>query len=109
MADAVDGRLPARELTGPEPLRPFLVAGLARTGRPVLAITATTREAEQLAAELGDLLDPETVGYYPSWETLPHERLSPRSDTIGRRLAVLRRLRHPGTDAGTGPLSVVVA
>ncbi|WP_298273876.1 hypothetical protein, partial [uncultured Bradyrhizobium sp.] len=31
----------------------------------------------------------------PSWETLPHERLSPRSDTVGRRLAVLRRLRHP--------------
>ncbi|HJQ05036.1 MAG TPA: transcription-repair coupling factor, partial [Nocardioides sp.] len=97
------------DLTGPTPLRPFLVAGLARTGRTVLAVTATTREAEQLTAELGDLLDPATVAYYPSWETLPHERLSPRSDTVGRRLAVLRRLRHPGTDATTGPLSVVVA
>ncbi|GAB3865290.1 transcription-repair coupling factor [Nocardioides maradonensis] len=97
------------DLTGPTPLRPFLVAGLARTGRTVLAVTATTREAEQLTAELGDLLDPATVAYYPSWETLPHERLSPRSDTVGRRLAVLRRLRHPGTDAATGPLSVVVA
>ncbi|KAA1418927.1 transcription-repair coupling factor [Nocardioides humilatus] len=109
LADAADGRLPAHELTGPEPLRPFLVAGLARAGRPVLAVTATTREAEQLVVELGDLLDPETVAYYPSWETLPHERLSPRSDTVGRRLAVLRRLCHPGTDPGTGPLSVVVA
>lgn len=109
MADAADGRLPAHELTGPEPLRPFLVSGLARTGRPVLAVTATTREAEQLVTELRDLLDPETIGYYPSWETLPHERLSPRSDTVGRRLAVLRRLCHPGTDPGTGPLSVVVA
>ncbi|GAB4012108.1 transcription-repair coupling factor [Nocardioides ultimimeridianus] len=97
------------DLTGPTPLRPFLVAGLARTGRTVLAVTATTREAEQLTAELGDLLDPATVAYYPSWETLPHERLSPRSDTVGRRLAVLRRLQHPGTDAATGPLSVVVA
>ena len=38
------------------------------------------------------LLDPETVVEFPSWETLPHERLSPRSDTVGRRLAVLRRL-----------------
>ena len=47
--------------------------------------------------------------YYPSWETLPHERLSPRSDTVGRRLAVLRRLRHPGDDATNGPLKVVVA
>ena len=58
------------------------------------------------------MLDPETIGYYPSWETLPHERLSPRSDTVGRRLAVLRRLCHPGfrpTRPSTGPLSVVVA
>ena len=90
-------------------LRPFVVAGLVNAGRTVLAVTATSREAEDLVAELGDLVDPARVGYYPSWETLPHERLSPRSDTVGRRLAVLRRLRHPGTDAATGPLSVVVA
>ena len=75
----------------------------------MLAVTATSREAEDLVAELADLVDPTTVGYYPSWETLPHERLSPRSDTVGRRLAVLRRLRHPGSDAANGPLSVVVA
>ena len=41
------------------------------------------------------LLPPEPVVDYPAWETLPHERLSPRADTVGRRLAVLRRLRHP--------------
>ena len=100
---------PTGELTGPEALRPFLVAGLARSGRSVLVVTATTREAEQLVAEVGDLLDPSGVAYYPSWETLPHERLSPRSDTVGRRLAVLRRLRHPGSAAGSGPVQVVVA
>ena len=32
---------------------------------------------------------------FPAWETLPHERLSPRSDTVGKRLAVLRRLAPP--------------
>ncbi|HET9420493.1 MAG TPA: transcription-repair coupling factor, partial [Nocardioides sp.] len=97
------------DLTGPMALRPFLVAGLVQTGRPVLAVTATSREAEDLVAELGDLVDPARVGYFPSWETLPHERLSPRSDTVGRRLAILRRLSHPGDDPSTGPLSVVVA
>ena len=52
------------------------------------------------------LLDPETVTDFPSWETLPHERLSPRSDTVGRRLAVLRRLVHPDpADPGAGPLA----
>ncbi|GAB3945772.1 hypothetical protein GCM10027614_38100 [Micromonospora vulcania] len=81
-------------------------------GRPVLAVTATSREADDLAAALGGLLPAEQVAVFPSWETLPHERLSPRSDTVGRRLAVLRRLAHPeSADAygRTGPLRVVVA
>ena len=75
----------------------------------MLAVTPTSREAEDLVAQLADLVDPARVGYYPSWETLPHERLSPRSDTVGRRLAVLRRICHPGNDETNGPLSVVVA
>ncbi len=97
------------DLTGPGAVRPVVVHGLVERGRTVLAVTATSREAEDLVEELADLVDPDTVAYYPSWETLPHERLSPRSDTVGRRLAVLRRLRHPGTDAANGPLKVVVA
>jgi transcription-repair coupling factor (superfamily II helicase) len=109
MADARGGTVRALDLTGPEALRPYVVAGLVRAGRTVLAVTATSREAEDLVEALGDVVDPASVAYYPSWETLPHERLSPRSDTVGRRLAVLRRLRHPGTTAANGPLKVVVA
>ena len=76
----------------------------------VLAVTATTRAAEDLVSALSAYLPGHAVADFPSWETLPHERLSPRTDTVGRRLAVLRRLAHPG-DAGAhdGPLSVVVA
>lgn len=107
LADAADQF--TLDLTGPAAVRPFVVHGLVERGRTVLAVTATSREAEDLVEELADLVDPDTVAYYPSWETLPHERLSPRSDTVGRRLAVLRRLRHPGTDAANGPLKVVVA
>jgi len=106
----------ALDLTAPEPLRPFVVAALAAdvrrggAGRPVLAVTATTREAEDLAAALQCLLPPDVVVVYPSWETLPHERLSPRADTVGRRLAVLRRLAHPDpADPTTGEVQVVVA
>ncbi|MBZ5736083.1 transcription-repair coupling factor [Nocardioides sp. TRM66260-LWL] len=108
------GRLRTLDLTGPEGLRPFLAAGLAAGGRTLLVVTATSREGEDLVAALADpafagLLDPAQVAYYPSWETLPHERLSPRSDTVGRRLAVLRRLQNPGDDAASGPVRVVVA
>ncbi|SNY51599.1 transcription-repair coupling factor [Paractinoplanes atraurantiacus] len=95
------------DLTAPASLRPFLVATVAgNAGRPVLAVTATSREADDLADALGCLLPADRVVVYPSWETLPHERLSPRSDTVGRRLAVLRRLAHPAVGQ---EIQVVVA
>ncbi len=108
---AADGNRQHVDLVGPTAARPFAIAALARSsGRPVLAVTATGREAEDLTESLRSLLPPEGVVEYPSWETLPHERLSPRSDTVGRRLAVLRRLAHPeADDPGAGPVSVVVA
>jgi transcription-repair coupling factor (superfamily II helicase) len=102
---------PRLDLVAPPALRPLLGAAFARDrGRTVLMVTATEREAEDLTAALTSLLDPATVAAFPAWETLPHERLSPRSDTVGQRLAVLRRLAHGDPDdPAAGPLQVVVA
>ncbi len=99
------------DLTAPAGYRPFLIGTLVTDAeRPVLAVTATSREAEDLVAALSMVLPHEEVAYFPAWETLPHERLSPRSDTVGRRLAVLRRLAHPSSsDPAAGSVSVVVA
>ena len=98
------------DLSAPAAVQPFAIASLAAAGHPVLAVTATERESQDLATALRSLLPAETVVDFPAWETLPHERLSPRADTVGRRLAVLRRLRHPSPDDPTiGPVSVVVA
>jgi transcription-repair coupling factor (superfamily II helicase) len=106
--------VPAAEVVAAAPAgaRPILVSALAptRTGAPVLAVTATGREAEDLQAALQSSLGAGAVALFPSWETLPHERLSPRSDTVGQRLSVLRRLAHPEAGDDThGALSVVVA
>ncbi|SDD03395.1 transcription-repair coupling factor [Actinokineospora iranica] len=98
---------PVQELRGPVAARPLVVAALAAK-TPVLAVTATGREADDLVSVLGDLLGRDVVADFPSWETLPHERLSPRADTVGGRLAVLRRLAHP-EEHPAGPLKVVVA
>ena len=92
------------ELEGPTSSRPFVVAALAATA-PVLVVTATGREADDLGAAVGEMLGADAVAVFPSWETLPHERLSPRADTVGRRLEVLRRLAHPDAQ---GELRVVV-
>ncbi|PID96387.1 MAG: transcription-repair coupling factor [Actinomycetales bacterium] len=89
--------------------RPFVLSRAPVDG-VLLVVTATSREAESLAAALGWVVDPGVVSVFPSWETLPHERLSPRSDTVGRRLGVLRRLAHPdAADPAHGPLRFVVA
>ncbi|MFB4311109.1 transcription-repair coupling factor [Actinomadura sp. GTD37] len=95
-----------QEVVAPAALWPILAAALSRRlradgGGAVLAVTATGREAEDLTAALSSLLDVGRVAHFPAWETLPHEKLSPRSDTVGQRLAVLRRLVHP--DAGGPP------
>jgi transcription-repair coupling factor (superfamily II helicase) len=107
--------LAGEDLVAPPTLRPVLAAALTGTAggaaaRFVLAITATAREADDLTAALGSFLPAGSVACFPGWETLPHERLSPNSDTVGRRIAVLRRLAHPAEPGQPdGPLTVVVA
>lgn len=102
------------QIGAPTGLRAALIAemadGLAGDGAAppvVLAVTATERETEDLAAALRGYLPDGAIEEFPAWETLPHERLSPRSDTVGRRISVLRRIKHPGTRPE--PLRVVVA
>jgi transcription-repair coupling factor (superfamily II helicase) len=103
----------ALDITAPSSMYPMMLAALADAAggdRPVLAVTATAREAEDLVTALASLLPEESVAEFPGWETLPHERLSPSSDTVGRRLGVLRRLAHPShDDPATGPIRVLVA
>ncbi len=93
-------------LVGPAGARLFVAAALARTG-PLLVVTATGREAGDLSAELRTVIG-DAVALFPSWETLPHERLSPGVDTVGTRLLVLRRLADPADKRLGPPLQVVV-
>jgi transcription-repair coupling factor (superfamily II helicase) len=97
-------------VTAPTPAQPLVAAALSAqhggAGVPVLVVTAGERDAESTAELLRCFLPDRRVEIFPSWETLPHERLSPRADTIGRRLAVLRDLTHPGAN---GTIDVLVA
>src|SRR6516165_3082602 len=93
-------------LVGPASARLFVASALARPG-PLLVVTATGREADDLTAELRGVFG-DGVAAFPSWETLPHERLSPGVDTVGTRLLVLRRLAHPDDTRLGPPLRLVV-
>ena len=77
-------------ITGIDQARPWALGTLAHHA-PVLAVTATSREAEDLTAELTAMMG-DKVAMFPSWETLPHERLSPGVDIIGKRAQVLHNI-----------------
>jgi transcription-repair coupling factor (superfamily II helicase) len=91
----VEARAP---VTVPEPVRPFLLASIARhLGAPVLAVVARSEEAEALARDVQAFLGREGAEVFPGWEVLPGEPVSPSVETMGRRLQVLHRLRS-GSD-----------
>jgi len=77
-------------------LRAPLIAGLlTRNGGPraLLSIVATGRESEALRRSLASYLPSAQIVEFPAWETLPHERLSPSAETVGKRIAALRSIR----------------
>ncbi|WP_068188295.1 transcription-repair coupling factor [Mycobacterium sp. UM_CSW] len=106
LIDSAAARPAELSLVGPASARLFVATALARLG-PLLVVTATGREADDLTAELRGVLG-DAVAVFPSWETLPHERLSPGVETVGARMMVLRRLSHPDDPRLGPPLQVVV-
>jgi len=99
------------DLVGPSVIYPLAIAQIAReqTSGIKLILTTTGRAADELAADLGAYLPSEGIAVFPSWETLPHERLSPSADTVGKRMAVLRRLAHPlAGSVHTPPINVLI-
>ncbi|MGD1011581.1 MAG: transcription-repair coupling factor [Acidimicrobiales bacterium] len=80
----------------PETARSVVLAALAElsSSPTVLVATATAREADQLVHDLAPFLGSDAVELLPAWETLPFERVSPATETMGRRLRTMWRLRH---------------
>ena len=96
----------SEKIIAPSPTYPFLLA-IRAASKPLLVITSSSKAAEDLADELKSL-HPE-VFEFPAWETLPHERLSPRSDTVAKRLATLYALKTPtGNPIVVAPIRAVI-
>ena len=75
----------------------------------LLVITPTGRRAESIGAALESLIPDAAVRHFPAWETLPHERLSPSTETVGRRLSVLREAAAWSSAQARGPLVVTAS
>src|SRR5579875_548098 len=111
MSDALVAASRPADFSATPGLHAPLIAALLRRRRErgdadaLLVVAATEREADALRSAFACLLPDAELLELPAWETLPHERLSPGVETVGRRLHAIRRMRlwRPG-DA---PLVVV--
>ena len=81
----------ARALVSPAPTHPFLIAELAKQRR-IVVVTHSSKRAAEIGHELSALI--EDVIEFPAWETLPHEKLSPNSDTVAKRISALYNLKN---------------
>ncbi|WEK14761.1 MAG: transcription-repair coupling factor [Candidatus Microbacterium phytovorans] len=90
------------------PLLAGLLDARRANGSPasLLVVAPTGRRAESVGAALECLIPDAVVVQFPAWETLPHERLSPSPETVGKRLEVLRRA---AAWDGAAPLVVVAS
>lgn len=100
-------------LTVASPLgsRPAIAAAISKSS-PVVLITPSGRDASDAVSSIRDWYDgdPQDIAELEAWETLPHERLSPRADTVASRMSVFRRLKHPqsGKNRMFSPIRVLV-
>jgi len=80
------------------------VHGLSQSEQRPPLVILTANNGEDLYEELTSLLPDTKVNHFPSWETLPHERLSPQSDTVARRFATLQSIRKGHSDVVVVPV-----
>ncbi|HRP99116.1 MAG TPA: transcription-repair coupling factor, partial [Terrimesophilobacter sp.] len=111
-ADALGSASRDADFSLTDGLRAPLLAGLlGEREQPsvLLAIVATGRDSDALRAAMESVMPDAEVLEFPAWETLPHERLSPSAETVGRRLHALRQLAQWKRDARPRHPLVVVA
>ena len=79
------------EVSAIDSIRSFLIGKWA-LDNPLLIITPNSRIADLLKNELESISEYPVSEFLP-WETLPHERLSPKGDTVTKRLKVLNEIQ----------------
>ncbi|MEI6867341.1 MAG: transcription-repair coupling factor [Actinomycetes bacterium] len=84
-----------------------LLLALRSKSNSLLVVTTSSRRADELADELRAYLGADSVAEFPPWETLPHEKLSPKSDTIAARFHTLRLIN--GMESTVLPKVVVTS
>ncbi|MFT4245418.1 MAG: transcription-repair coupling factor [Micrococcaceae bacterium] len=78
-----------------------------KTTGPLLLVTATTREAEMVHGSLLDFVKEDELQFFPNLETLPHEKISPNSQTIAQRIKVIQQMKSNKTSVIVAPIRAI--
>ncbi len=68
-----------------------LILSMVTESTPLLIVAPSSRVADEIRDEIISYTGKEVLEF-PPWETLPHERLSPKSDTVTKRVSTLHAL-----------------
>ena len=79
------------------------------SSKPIAIITSSSRQSQEIAGALAQLVDQIEIIDFPSSETLPHERLSPSAETVGTRLQALHRMNQFSSDNPKHKIVVMVS
>jgi transcription-repair coupling factor (superfamily II helicase) len=85
-----------------EAAQAYFIAGLRRlsAAMPLMVVVPTVVDAERLAADLRIWAGESSVEVFPAWETLPFERVSPSTETMGKRMRAMWHLRQSSPERG---------
>ena len=102
-------KLGESKLFAPAATHPIALASiLMEAKQPIVAVVPTGKQAIELGEQLQELVPALNLISFPSWETLPHERLSPAPETVGRRFQAISRLNQTGKDFGPTLITVSI-
>lgn len=85
---------PRLEVVAPPAAYSWLLSHISqlKQSNVFLVIVTTGREAEEHSEEISFFDPGAEILDFPSWETLPHERLSPSPEIVGKRFKTLARI-----------------
>ncbi len=73
-----------------------------------IILTKDSETAQRLQAEWQFFRPNDVALFFPDWETLPYEPLSPHQDLVSERLSVLWQLKNGGVDALFVPVATAM-
>ncbi len=106
-----NGFTTARKTVGNLPgisLGAVIAALKAKTSTCLFILCADGFDAQNLSSELFALSPMTAIRYFPDWETLPYDQLSPHQDIISARLKLLSDLPYLKDAVIIAPLSAIM-